>query len=56
VIETFSDDVYGGYMFRQSPEWQEILGIRTFYEQMWIEEGKRIHYARIRLNPNKNQL
>ncbi len=25
---------------------QAVLNIRTFYERMWLSEGKRIHYCR----------
>ena len=41
-----SDDVYGELVPRLSPEEQAILNIRTFYESMWLGEGKRIHYCR----------
>jgi tRNA (guanine-N7-)-methyltransferase len=41
-----SADVYGELVPRLPPEEQAILNIRTFYEQMWLGEGKRIHYCR----------
>ncbi|MEQ9187564.1 MAG: tRNA (guanosine(46)-N7)-methyltransferase TrmB [Cryomorphaceae bacterium] len=28
---------------------QQVLNIRTFYEQMWLEQGKKIKYLRYRL-------
>ena len=48
IIETYSDNLYGDYFHSLSPDEQDILGIRTFYEQMWLDEGKPIHYLRIR--------
>ncbi len=44
-----SDDVYGELVKRSTPEMQAVLNIRTFYEQMWLGEGKRIHYCRFGL-------
>jgi tRNA (guanine-N7-)-methyltransferase len=44
-----SDDVYGELVPRSTPEMQAVLNIRTFYEQMWLGEGKRIHYCRFGL-------
>ena len=41
-----SADVYGELVQRSTPEFQAVLNIRTFYEQMWLGEGKRIHYCR----------
>jgi tRNA (guanine-N7-)-methyltransferase len=51
TIETHSFDVYGDYLKSQSAEWQEILQIRTYYEQMWLDEGRVTKYVRIRMNP-----
>jgi hypothetical protein len=48
IIETQTEDVYGDYLQTQPQEWQDILKIRTFYEQRWLEEGKKIHYIRFR--------
>lgn len=31
----------------------ELLSIKTFYEKMWLEEGKPIHYLRFQLNEEK---
>jgi tRNA (guanine-N7-)-methyltransferase len=47
-IETHSFDVYGEYLEQQSLEWQEILKIRTYYEQMWLDEGRVTKYVRVR--------
>lgn len=48
VIETHSFDVYGAYMEEQTQEWQDILKIRTYYEQMWLDEGRVTKYVRVR--------
>lgn len=45
-----SDDVYGELVPRLSPEDQAVLNIRTFYEQMWLGEGKKIHYVRFAIS------
>ncbi len=39
-----SDDVYG----KGAPP--EVMEIQTFYEQMWIEEGRTIHYLNFKMN------
>lgn len=41
-----SDNVYAELVKRVSPEEQAVLNIRTFYESMWLEEGRIIHYLR----------
>ena len=41
-----SSDVYADLVKRVSPEEQAVLNIRTFYESMWLEEGRKIHYVR----------
>ena len=41
-----SDDVYADLVNRVSPEEQAVLNIRTYYEQMWLTEGRKIHYVR----------
>lgn len=41
-----SADVYGELVPRLSAEEQAVLNIRTFYESMWLGEGKKIHYCR----------
>lgn len=48
IVETHTPDVYGSYLKTQSTDWQEILAIRTYYEQMWLDEGKKITYTRLR--------
>ena len=44
-----SEDVYGELVPRSTAEMQAALNIRTFYESMWLEQGKRIHYCRFGL-------
>ena len=46
-----SDDVYGELVPRLPPEEQAVLNIRTFYESMWLGEGRRIHYCRFGITP-----
>jgi tRNA (guanine-N7-)-methyltransferase len=46
-----SDDVYGELVPRLAPDFQAVLNIRTFYESMWLGEGKRIHYCRFGITP-----
>lgn len=43
-IEFYSDDLY------HSEYNNKILSIHTFYENMWLEEGKPIHYIRFKLH------
>lgn len=50
TVESHSDDVYGTFFHEQSPEMQDILNIRTFYEQMWMKENRIIKYVRARWN------
>lgn len=48
VVESSSDDVYGAFFNQQSPEMQDILNIRTYYEQMWMKENRIIKYIRVK--------
>ena len=48
-----SDDVYGGFLDRVSPELRAALEIKTYYESRWLEEGKAIHFMEIRPEPLK---
>ena len=41
-----SANVYADLVHRVSPEEQAVLNIRTYYESMWLEEGRTIHYVR----------
>jgi tRNA (guanine-N7-)-methyltransferase len=49
AIETHSFDIYGEYMQTLDTYWQEVLNFRTYYEQMWLEEGRKTKYVRIRV-------
>ena len=44
-----SADVYAELIHRVLPAEQEVLNIRTYYESMWLEEGRKIHYVRFAL-------
>ena len=48
-----SEDVYGGFLDRVSPELRAALEIKTYYESRWLEEGKSIHFMEIRPEPLK---
>ncbi|MBL0128370.1 MAG: tRNA (guanosine(46)-N7)-methyltransferase TrmB [Flavobacteriales bacterium] len=41
-----SANVYAELVQRVSEEEQAVLNIRTYYEQMWLAEGRTIHYVR----------
>ena len=41
-----SAEVYAELVPRVSAEEQAVLNIRTYYEQMWLKEGRAIHYVR----------
>ncbi len=45
-IEVANDDIYG------SGDTDEILSIRTFYEQGWLAQGLKSQYLKFRLNNN----
>ncbi|MCC6838757.1 MAG: tRNA (guanosine(46)-N7)-methyltransferase TrmB [Flavobacteriales bacterium] len=47
--EESSANVYGELVHRTTPDEQAVLNIRTYYESMWLEEGRTIHYVRFRL-------
>lgn len=42
-------DVYGEGIKRLDPVMQDVLNIRTFYESMWLEQGKKIKYLQYTL-------
>lgn len=48
-VETHTDDVYGDYIKQQDEKMQYVLNIRTYYEQRWLDEGKKIKYIRFRV-------
>ena len=41
-----SQDVYADLVHRVEPDFADVLHIRTYYEQRWLEEGRKIHYLR----------
>ena len=45
-----STNVYSDLVSRVSPAEQAVLSIRTYYEQMWLAEGRTIHYVRFGIN------
>lgn len=49
-IHEQSANVYSDLVQRVSPEEQAVLNIRTYYEQMWLAEGRTIHYVRFGMN------
>ncbi len=49
-IQERSADVYADLVHRVSPEEQAVLNIRTYYEQMWLAEGRTIHYVRFTIH------
>lgn len=44
-----SQDVYGELVHRVPNDLRELLEVKTFYEEMWLEQGKSIHYLQIRI-------
>ena len=42
-----SVDVYGGFLDSLDCNLREALEIKTYYEQRWLQEGKKIHYLEI---------
>ena len=44
-----SSDVYGELIHRVPDDLRELLEVKTFYEQMWLEEGRKIRYLQIRI-------
>ncbi|MFM7730993.1 MAG: tRNA (guanosine(46)-N7)-methyltransferase TrmB [Flavobacteriales bacterium] len=49
AIEVQAFDIYGSFMSTLEPYWQEVLNFKTYYEQMWLAEGRKTKYIRIRL-------
>lgn len=48
-----SAEVYAELLPRVSAEEQAVLSIRTYYERMWLAEGRTIHYLRFDLDEYK---
>jgi tRNA (guanine-N7-)-methyltransferase len=47
-IELHHSDIYNGFSVSLGEEWRKILEIRTYYESMWLKEGRETKYVRIR--------
>jgi tRNA (guanine-N7-)-methyltransferase len=50
-----SDDIYERDFHKFSPEQQEILQVKTFYEKKFLNLGQPIHYIRFTLNDSAYQ-
>ncbi len=50
TVHAHSANVYADLVHRVSPQEQAILNIKTYYEQMWLAEGRTIHYVRFDLD------
>ncbi len=48
-IQLDSKDVYGDLVNRVDPELKEALEIKTFYEERWLKEGKKIHFLQLKV-------
>lgn len=44
-----NNDIYNGFVQKQSEELQKILSIRTFYESMWLKQDIPIKYISFRI-------
>ena len=47
VVDT--DQLYESGILEMTPIMQKVLGIKTYYERMWLEQGKSIKYLQYRL-------
>lgn len=47
-----TDDLYGKDFHQYDASTQSILDIRTYYEQKWLDKGKKIKYLKFRLPEN----
>lgn len=48
-LEAHAADIYGDYWHSLPADMQDVLSIKTFYEQRWLSEGKKIKYVRVRV-------
>jgi tRNA (guanine-N7-)-methyltransferase len=46
---TSNNDIYNGFIERQSEELKKILSIRTHYESIWLKNGIKIKYISFQL-------
>ena len=43
-------DVYNEFVNRTDEPTKQLMNIKTFYEQKWLEEGKTIKYCRFAIS------
>ena len=48
-IQLDSKDVYGDLVNRVTPELNDALELKTFYEERWLKEGKKIHFLQLKV-------
>ncbi len=48
VVEDSCDDVHGAEPERFDPVLTDLLAFKTAYEERWIQEGRSVHYVRLR--------
>ena len=48
-VEEMTDDLYGNHNYSLLIPNYSFLGIRTYYESMWIARGLNIKYMKFRL-------
>ena len=46
-------DIYSGPINELDPKLQDLLNIKTYYEQKWLVEGRKINFLSYRLKPGK---
>jgi tRNA (guanine-N7-)-methyltransferase len=47
AIALHHPDIYNGFTSTLNDEWKNILEIRTYYETMWLSQGRETKYIRI---------
>ena len=47
-IELHHPNIYNGFTSSLEENWRSILEIRTYYESMWLKEGRETKYIRIK--------
>lgn len=48
-------DIYSGPINTLDPALADVLNIKTYYEQRWLKEGRKINYLSFRLKPGTLQ-
>lgn len=49
TLDVHTDNVYTDFYETLDEEWQQVMGIRTYYEQKFAEKGSTIKYLRFRV-------